>query len=351
MKKSDNHIEIVRSNIIGLSHMSQESSKSIYNFLIKHFSNVKITTIDNILDLENLVFRNPDLVFLCMEYIPKVPESEFRNSEKIWISTYFDEHSINYTGSSQIAHLLQRNKHLAKQRVLDLGLKSSKFIVIDQSRIIEREDVTLRYPLFAKPKDRGGGLGIDSNSVVYNFEQLRAKVRSITNSLHSDTIVEEYLPGREFSVAILKDRSSKTYSVMPIELVAPLDKNGIRILSSKIKSSNSEVILEVIDESIRVKVNTLAINVFTALGARDYGRIDIRFDDNDEANFIEANLIPSLINDYGSFPKACTLFHIDYETMIMNIVDLGLDRTIKIFEKLQPEVFTLASAQPINVVV
>jgi D-alanine-D-alanine ligase len=135
------------------------------------------------------------------------------------------------------------------------------------------------------------------------------------------------LPGREFSVAILKDEQSQNYVTMPIELVAPLDKNGVRLLSNKIKSSNAEQALEVTDEITKDKVTTLALAAFHTLEGRDYGRIDIRLDATGRPQFLEANLMPSLISDYGSFPKACVMnICLEYEAMIMMIVKLGLRR-------------------------
>jgi len=69
------------------------------------------------------------------------------------------------------------------------------------------------------------------------------------------------------------------------------------------------------------------------LGARDYGRIDIRLDATGTPHFLEANLIPSLISGYGSFPKACVMnIGLEYEPMIMRIANLGLSRNIDDFE-------------------
>jgi D-alanine-D-alanine ligase len=190
-------------------------------------------------------------------------------------------------------------------------------------------NVPLDFPLFIKPTDRGGGLGVDSDSVVHGFDQLRTKVHSITTTFRSDALIEEYLPGREFSVAILKYKNSAGYLAMPIELVAPADKNGSRLLSGQVKSENVEQVLEVTDTIVRSKVITLALAVFDALGARDYGRIDIRLDNNGTPHFLEANLIPSLISGYGSFPKACLLnIGLDYEPMIMTIANLALARNV-----------------------
>jgi D-alanine-D-alanine ligase len=328
MNKKSKHIEIVRSTIKGLSSMSLVSCDAIYRVLSKHFTEVGISIVNSVTDLESLVVSQPDLVFLGMEFVltdSLLPEET--EPQKIWVSGYLDDHKIPYTGSSQAAFELGRDKPQAKERILKANLRTPGYFVIKRYQLLEKDDITINFPLFIKPTNRGGGVGINSGSIVYSFEQLQARVDSINAHFDSGSLIEEYLPGREFSVAILKDELSDDYRVMPIELIAPADKNGCRILSRQVKSSNTEQALEVNDECLKSEVKTLAMNVFSALGARDYGRIDIRLDEQGTPHFLEANLIPSLISGYGSFPKACKInIGADHESMIIQIVNLGLCR-------------------------
>ena len=333
MSKINQHIVIVRSSISRFSSMSQISCDSIYAILIKHYTRVTVATVNNLSDLETLVAQRPDLVFLGMKLILTNPRLGLQYSDKIWISQYLDEHGVAYTGSSQKAQELELNKPFAKQRVLDAGLKTSPFCVAKQNQLPNKEDISLAYPLFIKPTDRGGGLGVDGNSVVYNFGQLRSKIYSITTKVQSDSLIEEYLPGREISVALLKDEYSNKFWVMPIERIVPPDSRGVRMLSPEIKHADAGLSVAVKDINVKDKVTALAINVFKALGARDYGRIDTRMDSAGVPHFLEANLIPSLIEGYGNFPKACVLNKgLDYESMILRIVRLGLARNSDVME-------------------
>jgi D-alanine-D-alanine ligase len=329
MIKSNKRLEIVRSTTIEFSSMSQESCDAIFRVLSKKYTAVRVSIVNNLADLEAVVARNPDLVFLGIKYILADSDLPTERPGKIWVSAYLDDNNISYTGSNQASHVLERNKHLAKQKVKEAGLKTAPFWVIKASDWPAVEEPPFAYPLFVKPTNRGGGAGVDSESVVHDFKHLLSKVNSISTTLGCDSLVEEFLPGREFSVAILKDEDSESFLVMPIELIAPLDKNNERILSDSVKVSNTESAVEVTDEVVQTEISTLALNVFYALGARDYGRIDIRLAQNGEANFLEANLIPSLIDGYGSFPKACVLnSNIGYEAMIIRIAELGLKRSI-----------------------
>jgi D-alanine-D-alanine ligase len=246
------------------------------------------------------------------------------------------------------------NKDLAKQCITAAGLKTPKFQVISRDRQFTPDEVKLEYPLFVKPTNRGGGAGVDTGSLVYTFQQLQAKVRSLSDSLQSDSLAEEYLPGREFSVGILREAHTDRYAAMPIELIAPQDETGARYLSSRVKAMDTEYHVQVSDRELRAEINALAIGAFRALGARDYGRIDIRLDAMGTPHFLEANLLPSLLNDYGNFPKACLLnINLKHEPMILRIVDLAFWRGSAVMVgardvgSMQGAVTLLASPEPV----
>jgi len=330
MVKVDLCIEIVRTSTTRLSSLSQISAEAILSVLTQHFTEVHITVVDTSLDLEALVGRLPDLVFLGMNFVPLKLDAGPENSDGIWVTDYLDENGIAYTGSGQIAHELAVNKALAKQCVMAAGLNTSPFLTIEQGQPLLESNISLGYPVFIKPLDRGGGLGIDCDSVALNFDKLSVKVQAIADNHQSDSIIEEYLPGREFSVSLLKDLQSGTLQALPVELIAPADKFGVRMLSKQVKSLDAEKVKPVVDENLKEQLNNLAVNVFNALGGRDYGRIDIRLDRFGVAHFLEANLMPSLMSGYGSFPKSCALnIGMDYEQMILSIVQLGLRRNFE----------------------
>jgi len=310
--------------------MSQLSADAICRALKKRYKHVEITTINSLSDLRQLIARQPDLVFLGMKYLP--PGSDENQLTTIWLSDYLESAQIAHTGSGSAAHELELNKHLAKRRMLESGLKTSPFYVSQYDQAVAVDISGLRYPLFVKPTNRGGGQGIASDSLIHNEQELKNKLTSIAATLQADSLIEEYLPGREFSVALLEDLSTGALMAMPIELVAPIDYRGSRLLSQSVKKSDAEQVLLVASGELRTNVTTLAKNAFHCLGGRDYGRIDIRLDQYGEPHFLEANLLPSLIGGYGSFPKSSLLnIGLDYEPMIYHIALLGLRRQ-KVFD-------------------
>lgn len=337
MGKINRHIEIVSSSISSLSSMSKASRSAIQKTLSKYYKRVDITLVDNLSDLDALIAKAPDLVFLGMKFISKNSQLNLNDTQNIWLADYLTERGIATTGSQSTAHHLEINKPLAKQCVARAGLDTSAYYIVKTDEHLEPNTTLSEYPLFVKPANRGGGLGIDSDSIVNNFLELKNKVNSISKNFNSDSLIEKYLPGREFSVAVLKNKDRLGYTGMPLELIAPKNEKGERLLSGKVKSADAEQVKEVTDTQIRKSIMELAINAFQAIGGRDYGRIDIRMDEHGTPHFLEANLIPSLIDNYGSFPKACALNqNISYEEMLLQITALGMTRSIILNEIPQP---------------
>lgn len=341
MKKIQKHIEIVRSGIPALSSLSQESCDALYTVLAKHYAVVGVSTVNTAADLEMLVSMNPDLVFTGVKFVPDLQHKK----AKVWVSEYLEAHNIQHIGSPKSAIELELNKPLAKQQMLDNGVKTSPFIIIKDGDIRDLCSFPLQFPVFIKPACLGGGEGINSSSVVRNSIDLVKQINWLHRECPVDILVEQYLPGREFSVAVLENEHSGQLTCMPIELVAPGNTLGDRILSEAVKSANAEVVLAVTELQVRADVIDTAARVFKALGARDYGRIDIRLDDSGTPYFLEANLIPSLIDGYGSFPKACALnVNLNYEAMILRIVNLGFRRVTDNDSAVDPDLAVSSSA-------
>ncbi|MDQ3093876.1 MAG: D-alanine--D-alanine ligase [bacterium] len=321
-------IEIVSSNIRELSSMSSKSRLAIADSLRGHYAHVGITLINKPSDLIGLLAKRPDVVLLGMMYVPLVPVSEGDSETRVWLNEFLSRHGIATTGSVWQSHLMEKDKQLAKLQAQSQGLKTAPFFVTNKTSVHLINKEILDFPLFVKPTNKGGGLGVDNFSVVHNYEEMISKVGSISDKFNTDSLIEVYLPGREFSVAIIKSLTTNQFKAMPLELIAPVNNNGDKILSSQVKSSDTEKFVAVNDDGLKTQLQNLALNVFKALNGRDYGRIDIRLDKFGVANFLEANLIPSLLKDYGNFPKACKLnAGIDYETMLLTIVQLALKRT------------------------
>ena len=335
MTKIQKHIQIVRSSTPSLNSLGTKSSIMIQTLLEKHYEKVGFTIINNQSDLQILISKQPDLVFLAVKQVPSYLPKDLSLGAKIWVSEFLDENNINYTGSCGSAIQLDFDKPSAKNTVRGSNLMTSSYFMASLGQYTNASDVPLDYPLFVKPNNGGGGKGVGADSVVRNFSEFTQKVESISINYGSDSLVETYLPGREFSVAILEIAGSNELLAMPVELITEKNARGDRILGQQIKKDDTEHVIFVENSNLKDAIVNLAKHAFISLGARDYGRIDIRLDEQGTPHFLEANLIPGLSqHNYNSyFTSAYQLNQMmNYDSMILHIVDLGFSREIGIMK-------------------
>jgi len=311
----------VRTDNPKFSSMNRKSAELIHAALKKQYADVGITTVDSIRDLDALAASQPDLVFIGMKRLP-APDS----ADDIWLSEYFAARNIAYTGSPHLAVELELNKQRAKTVIRRAGLPTAPFFTTLPGEYIDAESLPLEFPLFIKPIKAGGGEGIASDSVVHSHKDFKQKVADIYTNFHSASLVEQYLTGREFSVAILGNIEDNQL-IMPIEIITEVNSSGDRILSHQVKIADSELILPVTDILLRKTLVTLARSMFLALGARELGRIDIRMDASGEGQFLEANLVPGMSDTAGGYLWQAYRHSqgMSHESMILRIAEIGLN--------------------------
>lgn len=314
-------IIIKNENLKNTSFGSFQTCKNVYKSLLKRYKNIRMTICNDASDLQKVVDRKPDLVVLTNKIMVD------NHDQKIWLSSYFDAHHINYTGSTHEALLYDVNKIASKKQVMSHGIQTARFFTASPGQYKSASELSIPFPLFIKPISSANSDGIDSNSFVTDFLGFEKKVEELYKTYQEPVLVEEYLPGREFTVSIIK---TDTMLIAPIEIIAPL-KNDIRILSKEIKSKDCERLVTITDIDIYQKVCSIAKASFEALGARDFGRIDIKMDVHERCYFIEANLTPGMTKGSSYFPSSFELGSmLKYDEVLHLITKSAIDRILPV---------------------
>lgn len=282
---------------------------------------VQVTVCATMADLQSVVHRKPDLVILAAKYM------SFENADDVWFSEYFAQNNITFSGSSRVTLKYDSDKVLAKLHLASLGINTAKhFTAIPNQYSVEAE-LPFSFPLFVKPIDAANGNGIDDQSFVENFSEFEAKVLSLYAIYRQPILVEEYLGGREFTVAVIESGGGEM-KVSAIELVPPLSSGSLRILGESVKKLDTETLKEIEINQIGA-VKDLAALSFKGLGARGFGRIDVKMDSKGLCYFMEANLVPGMNRTSSYFPKACQMANeMSYDEVIEHMLDESFDRVI-----------------------
>lgn len=275
-------------------------------------------------------FRNvkPDIVF-------NIAEGAFGVSREAQIPAMLDMLQIPYTGSDALTLAICLDKARTKEILSYYKVATAKFFVAD--KIEDAENQNLEYPLMVKPISEGSGKGIFASSFVHNKEELKREIKRITSEYNQSALVEEFLSGREFTVAMLGNNGD--VRVLPaIEIrfdkypagVKPLYSYEAKwILDTKESDFNVFDCPAKLDTELEKKVNKICLETYRVLKCRDWSRIDLRLDKYGEPSIIEINPLPGIMPDpteNSSFPKAARAAGINYNDMINTVLASAIKR-------------------------
>ncbi len=245
----------------------------------------------------------------------------------------FDMLGVPYVGSDSLTIALALDKAWTKKVVAQAGFATPAFYTVDNSIQLERmmENRELRYPLFVKLSCEGSSMSIDDRSKVRNAHELAQRVQYLMATYPGETVlVEEFMPGREFTVGIVGNREPEVVAVME---VVPSDKtkdmaNFVYGLDEK-RNCDVRIIYRLpadLDDSADRAIRSLAVGVYKELRCRDMARVDIRLDENGAPHFIELNTLPGLNKHHSDLPILARLAGISYETLITRVLGHALER-------------------------
>ena len=193
---------------------------------------------------------------------------------------------IPYSGSSFEAIQTSNNKLRTKRLFEKHKLPTPLFTVLRMGDRVSRRVIPSKFPVMVKPAFEHCSIGITERSIATNYKQFVAIVHRLRKRYRQTLLVEQFIPGKELQVTVLETRD-KTVA-LPIAEIA--FKNGIRnkwnIYGFDEKWSKHLPIYKSchfvsppkrLKQTINVLIKKDAIRAFYALGLRDYGRFDLRY--------------------------------------------------------------------------
>lgn len=154
-------------------------------------------------------------------------------------------------------------------------------------------------------------------------------VKYLLQKYKQPVLVEEYLPGREFTVGIVgTGNKAKVIGVMEVILRSDAEAGGYSYLNKENYENFVEYKL-VDDKKIQKQCEEVALASWRGLNCRDGGRIDLRYDELGEPNFIEVNPLAGLHPEHSDLPILTYKSNLDYQYIIEEIVNSALERIKK----------------------
>jgi D-alanine-D-alanine ligase len=179
-------------------------------------------------------------------------------------------------------------------------------------------------PLFVKPARGGCGYGINDQSYVTTEQQLIPAVLSVIRHCQQPALVEEFMPGREFTVGILGNADN--LRVLPIlEHVLggkASDSTSFRTFEKKMNDQRFDqcVCPAPIKSSCANQIMEIALATYQLVGCCDFARIDIRLNAHGIPYVLEINSLPGLEPNDSYFPLMAYAGGFNYDQLIQTIL-------------------------------
>lgn len=285
-----------------------------------HFDHVQLNKLTTYKQLKELKKKNYDIfVNLCEGYL----EWEIPSIDVIYSLELLD---LPFTGPTSL--LYDPAKELMKYIAYTEGINTPAYALIDEADYTGREISHLKYPLFVKPSKAGDSLGIDKNSLVYDFESLKTKVLEILPE-YGPLLVEEYISGREFTVMIAANPDGKTTRTFkPVEYIFP-DGDEFKTYALKTSALHPGANTPVSDDDIEARLRSAADRIFKGFSGVGYGRLDFRMNEEGELFFLEINFTCSVFYTDGYEGSADYILKYDgfgQARFLQHIISEGIER-------------------------
>lgn len=239
------------------------------------------------------------------------------------VPALLEAYKIPYTFSDTLVLSLALHKGLTKHILRDCGIPTPAFAVIDA--LDDLVSINLSYPLFAKPVAEGTGKGVTGASKVTSSANLMRVCRELLQDYPQPVLVEEFLPGREFTVGIIgTGRAAEAVGVMEVQWL-PQAEGEIYSFANK-EHWEDRVTYRLAHDREAAAAGECALAAWRVLNCRDAGRVDLRSDAQGNPCFIEVNPLAGLRPGYSDLPILCGLAGISYQSLIDRIVASAMER-------------------------
>lgn len=277
---------------------------------------------------EKLLLNRPEIVF-------NIAEGMNGASREAQMPAILELLKIPYTGSDPLTLALCLDKSRAKEILSYHRVPTPRFSMVTE--IAQIAAVSTGFPAVVKPNHEGSSKGVFDSGLVKDASELSRQASMLLDTYDEPVIVEEFLPGREFTVAMLGN--GERVNVLPIVEInfssLPAGVNPIYSYEAKWVWDQSDDPLDIfqcparISHALRLEIESICRKAYQVLNCRDWCRIDVRLDASGRAHIIELNPLPGILpkpEDNSCFPKSARAAGLEYNRLIQSVLGFAAVR-------------------------
>lgn len=237
--------------------------------------------------------------------------------------TLLEMMGVPYLGSDALTLSLSLDKAWTKDLANAIGLRTPPYAVVSVGKSPRGPGP---FPLFVKPRYEGSAKGLTARSKVDSEADLTTQVELICETYGQDALVESFVEGSEYTVAVVGHSPPRTLPVIQraVELKTGI---GLHVLDRKgLPELDHEYALPGdLTPELEGRLQRSALDIFNKLECRDFARVDFRVDQDGKEWFLEINPLPTFAPD-GTFAIMAELMNQTYPEFLAEILGDAIAR-------------------------
>ncbi len=224
------------------------------------------------------------------------------------LQALLDLAGVPYSGSGMLASALAMDKSRAKALLRAAGVPSPREILLERRDAAGVDVQALGgYPVVVKPNAQGSSVGVH---IVVEASELEAALDDAFQ--YGAVLVEEFIPGREVTVAVLDGEALPVVEIIP--------EAGFYDYRHKYtKGQTRYVVPAELPAEVAAEVSRLGERAFATLGCAGVARVDFRLTPENRPYFLEANTVPGM-TETSLVPMAARAHGISYEDLVERLI-------------------------------
>ncbi|MBS9427461.1 D-alanine--D-alanine ligase [Photorhabdus luminescens] len=225
---------------------------------------------------------------------------------------------LPYTGSGVMASALSMDKLRTKQLWQGIGLTVSPYVSMNSQQFERLTDFQLQeyvadlgLPLIVKPSLEGSSVGMTK---VNEISELRGALEAAFR-YDVDLLIEKWLYGPEYTVAILGDAALPSIRIQPAAVFYDYDAKYLSEETQYFCPSGLS------DEKEQQLVE-MALKAYQSVGCSGWGRVDIMMDSDGGFYLLEVNTSPGMTG-HSLVPMAARQAGLSFSQLVAKILELA----------------------------
>ncbi len=254
-----------------------------------------------------------------------IAEARGGRNREAWAPVLLEMAQIPTLGSDALTLSLTLDKYWAASVVARAGVRVPEQCVVASIADLKTASIPGPFPLFVKPRWEGTSKGIRASSKVLDRAALEREVARITRDYRQPALVEEFLPGAEYTLTLVGNDPPRALPAVQraLEISTGI---GVHAIAGEAADPAWETYVPGhLDAALECELAKLAICAYEQLECLDFARADFRLDAQGQACFLEMNPLPTFAPD-GTFGVLAELEGRPLDALIADVIRTGLER-------------------------